>query len=388
MSDDSPSDPTPGPHPTRDALRRYLDEELPPDESTAVGEHLERCETCVEALDELSEPAPLPATNGAPLTYDARWMRRAMRRTLLSLAWRTAVLLVVVAVGANLLGVLVIDPILINRGGRTPAHVTASVDLPVMMRPGAEIREFTSNSGVIRRTTEVEVERAVGAEQVSLGRYETRLGPLDVSMPSGTFITPRMGPRLSEDAVDHSPVTFLPDRFGEGTAVTVELVWYDTIDRGTAARLHEDHDAVALTWVGFALPDQEHEDPWSRLGYGACAVSPERIGTPSMGGFGRGGFRAPPGEPRGPDQALEQLRRATENLAQTGWLEGESMLEEHPLGDVQATATWLRDNDPDVASVVLTGATDDISEIVSASEPDTAYLLDVDFDRGPPEPCG
>jgi hypothetical protein len=387
MSDDSANTPPTDPeHPTREDLRRYLDDDASPAAAARIAKHVENCDVCIEALGELSDPVAIGTTDADPPPYDARRMRRAVRRTLFSIAWRAAALLLVVLFVGQFAGALLIDPLVIGRSDRTTRHVIASLDLPVMLRPGAEIQQFTSNPGVLRRTTEVQVERVVGGTVVELGSYETQLGPFGVRTPGSTVI-PGSGPRLSGDPVDHSPVEFQPERLGDGTAVTVELVWFDGIGRSVAAALPGDHGEVALTWVGFDLFGLPQEDLSNRLGYSTCAQPPDWAVDRSFGGFGGSGFRAVPDESHGPDHALDQLRRATDNLASTGWLDGQTILRGGPLEDVEETADWLRDNDPDVTRAVLTGPTAAITDLVTEHAPDVAFLLEVDFDRGPPYPC-
>lgn len=58
------------------------------------------------------------------------------------------------------------------------------------------------------------------------------------------------------------------------------------------------------------------------------------------------------------------------------------------LTDLPATAAWFADNDPGVTSVVITGPTASVAEVVDATSPTDSMLLEVDFDRGAPEPCG
>jgi hypothetical protein len=387
MSDDAGSTPRfDVEHPTREELLRYLDDDASPAAAARIADHVESCDECTSRLGDLSEPVAVGTTDAEPPSYDAKRMRRAVRRTLFSVAWRAAALLVVVLFVGQFLGALVIDPLVIGRGERTTRHVVASLDLPVMLRPGAEIHQFTSNPGVFRRTTEVQVERVVGGTVVALGSYETQLGPFGVRTPDST-LSPGSGPRLTGDPVDQSPIEFQPGRLGDGTAVTVELVWFDAVDREVAATLPDDHDDVVLTWVGFDVLDLPQEDLSNRLGYSTCAEIPAWVVERSFGGYGGSGFRALPDERHGPDHALEQLRRATDNLAATGWLDDEAILDGGPLEDLQATADWLHDNDPQVARAVVTGPTAAIADIVEAHDPDIAYLLEVDFDRGPPNPC-
>ena len=259
---------------------------------------------------------------------------------------------------------------------------------------------MTSNIGLLRRTTEVRYERVVGAARSDLGSYETRLGPLAMTTGVGSGpITAWRGPRLSEDPVDSSPVPFDPERAGEATAATVELTWFDTIDRGSVAELSSGDDDVMLTWVGFHTGDRPVQERGSVLGYSACSRGADEmlegfaLGSSLFGGgFGTSGsFRVLPPPEDGVAHALEQLRRATDNLARSGWLEDEPLLTDGPvdgpLADIAAVSRWLEDNDPEVATVVLTGPTPALADIVAASAPDTANLLELDLDRGAPEPC-
>lgn len=380
-------DGTDGPgHPDDETLRRELAGRTDRDESARLVAHLDGCARCRDRLDDLGEsPVELPA--GDPVLHDGRHLRRAVRRTLLSVALQTAGLLVLGVILLNLVGQLVIHPLAVDRGDRLDGHVAAAVDLPVLLRPGAEVREYLSNPGIVRRTTEVRLERHVGGTARDLGEYALRLSPFSTNLANlgeSTSLTPGFGPRLSEDPSSLSTPAFEPERFGEGVAATVELAWHDGLTRGQAATLADDDD-VALTWVGFAVADLPAEDPLSRLGYSACARLPDRDLSGRGASFGSSGSRSflPPGD--GVDEAYRQVQRAVDNLASHGpdvtRLGG-------ALADPAATATWLADNEPDVTSVVLTGSVAAIAETIEATGPDTAGLLDADLDRAPPQPCG
>ncbi len=390
-------------HPSTDDLRRELDGRTDAEESARITGHLDACEACGRRLDELADTTPTPAVAADRDTpsFDPRWMRRAVARTMLSVAWRAALLLVVVVVVAQFAATLLVHPLLVERGDRLERHVVASIDLPILLRPGAEARDVGSNVGLLRRTTEVRFERAVGAATSDLGRYETRLGPLAMTTAVGSGpITAWRGPRLSEDPADSSPVPFDPGRAGDATAATIELSWDDAIDREAVAALTDDHDDVALTWVGFRVADGTHAEGRQALGYSACSRGGDEIvevfdlGTTLVGGgFGTSsGFRQLPPPEDGVAHALEQARRATDNLARSGWLEDEPLLdrgrEDGPLADLDAVNQRLAEDDPEVATLVLTGPTPALAAIIADSAPDTANLLELDLDRGAPEPCG
>jgi hypothetical protein len=57
------------------------------------------------------------------------------------------------------------------------------------------------------------------------------------------------------------------------------------------------------------------------------------------------------------------------------------------LADPAGTAEALASSEPGVASVVITGPTQEVAAAVDEYAPDQADLLELDFDRGAPEPC-
>jgi hypothetical protein len=371
-------------HPDGDRLRAYLDETLPADDATLIADHLERCGACVSALDDLEEPVTLLDEPDAEApAWDEGRMRRAVRRTLLRTAVNAIVMVVVAALVLQVVGWFVVDPLLIDRGERVSNSVIASIDLPVITIPGAEIDGVNSNFRLMRRHTEVRAQRTVGSQTVSLGGYTTRLGPLGMSTDNDSFITAE-GPLLRSTTL----TPFEPERHGDGTAVTVELTWLDGLPPAEADSVTDAAEDLALLWVGFRLPDGDPVDPLWRLGYSACGNVSAFIPQQTWGGFGSGGgFRVPSSGSSGSRHALEELRRATANLADIGWLDNEQ-ISVGPLADVAATARWLATNEPDVASIVITGPTSAVAAAVEATAPDEATVLEVDFDRGAPEPCG
>jgi hypothetical protein len=319
--------------------------------------------------------------------WDERRMKRSVRRTLLATAVRAALLLLAGAIVVQLVGFFLVGPLLIDRGDRVPAVVAATFDLPLLTIPGAEVSEFRSEMGALRRTTEVTVERAVGANAVPLGSFATRIGPFGAApvggpvdafgpvldTPSGTFV---------QDAPD-----FDPQRLGEGTAATVELHFGRGVTVADADAITAGATDVELLWVGFRVPSGDPDDRSWRLGYSACGTIPEWVlDQPSMGFAGSsGGFRTWDGD-AGADHALSQVRRAVENLARTGLVSGDGS--EGALADPEATAALLAETEPEVMSVVLTGPTGALADIVETVNPQLADLLEVDFDRGAPQTCG
>jgi len=382
-------------HPTLDRLSAYLDGELRPDEAAQIGAHLDACAMCVAALDDLEEPpTPSGELSIPPPGFDQRAMRRAVRWTLFGVAARAALLLFVGAVALQLVGGLVVHPLLIDRGDRLRTAVAASIDVPVMTIPGAEVHEVLSNTGIRRRHIDVEVERAVGADSVSLGSYRTQLGPVAFREAEGS-ITPS-GPWLRGGGGSRSSVLFQPERLADGVAVTVELQWPTApLDLATADALVANTDEVVLLWVGFHVPvgqtaelEGGAEALDARLGYSACAGIPDHLRDLTGGGFGTsGGFRSFDPGAGSTQHALDELRRATANLANTGLLD-DGAFRLGPLGDIDVAADWLQQHDPQVTTIVVTGSVAAVTEVAEAADPDNSQLLEIDLDRARPLPCG
>jgi hypothetical protein len=392
-----------GEHLTPDALRAFLADAMAPAQAEAAAEHLEHCAACMRGLDDfastsaetghdhegataMSAPTLIREPEANEPVWDERRMKRSVRRTLLGTAVRAALLLLAGAIVVQLVGGLLVGPLLVDRGDRVPAVVAATLDLPVLTIPGAGVREVNSQMGAVRRTTEVSVERAVGATAVPLGSFSTRIGPFGASpvgppvhaygpvldTPSGTFVQ------------DVPP--FEPGRLGEGTAATVELHFGSGVTVADADAITEEATDVELLWVGFRVPGGDPDDRSWRLGYSACGTIPQWMLDTRSAGFGSsGGFRVLEGD-AGADHALSQVRRAVENLAGTGLVSGGGP--EGALADPGATAALLAETEPEVMSVVLTGPTDALADVVEAASPQSVDLLEVDFDRGAPQTCG
>jgi hypothetical protein len=373
----------PDQHPPAAQLRAYLDERLGDADAQAVEDHLEVCDHCVAALDDLgSAPVRLPAaaTADAP-AWDERRMRRSVRRTVLLTAVNTVLLLVLTAIVLQLLGWFLVHPLLVDRGDRLADHVTATIDLPVMTIPGAQLHHVSSDPGILGRTTQVELQRAVGSQSTPLGTFTTRVGPRRMMVPSGTDIGAR-GPWLEPSAVDDGPWPFEPERLGEGTAVTVELSWYDEpLDLTEADAVADGSDRLTLSWVGFRIPGGDHpQDPAWRLGYSTSGVIPAFVQETRWGAFGGGGDFRTWDVDSGAQHALDELRRATANLAAIGWPDRRAA-PYGALADLTGTAEHLASDQPAVVSVVITGPTQTVAAAVAEHTPDEANLLEIDFDR-------
>lgn len=354
-------------HPTDDALRRALG---PDDVDLEVRHHLEACEVCLERAETLAPPVTVPVNETATTDDDPRWLRRSVRRTLLAVAGRAAMLLVVGWIVVSFLSTLVWFPFVVERGDRVEAAVTATHDLGLMTIPGAEVDSMSSQQELVRRGTEVELHRRVGAGSQRLGEIATEVGALGFTR---SFDRPR--PDVSSVATEIGAGTDTSEtlmRLGDGTAVTVLVQSPSSIEPDDITAVVGDE--VALLWVGFTRHDA------LPLGYSACARLPE---VPESQGWGTSGaFRVPPGE-GGIGHAEAQFRRAyTQQRSGLG------------LPDVALEAPGLEaavasDEPLPIGGFVVTGATTAVADALDQLPAEVGVmLLDVGFDIGPPEPCG
>ena len=198
-----------------------------------------------------------------------------------------------------------------------------------------------SSPGILGRTTEVEFQRAVGRQRVPLGTFTTRLGPRGLSVPGGADLGPR-GPGLEAGVVDLGPEPFEPDRLAEGTVATVQMIWHDDVLDLAADAVTDAHERLTLLWMGFRIPGGEHPmDPSWELGYSASGQIPTFVQEQRRGRFGGGGdFRSWDADTWGAQHALDELRRATANLAAIGWPD-QRTAPHGALTDLTATARQL-----------------------------------------------
>ncbi len=159
----------------QDLLEAYVDETLDRKTRADVDSHLVGCDECTAILDGV--PA-VDLGRVEPSVFDERAMRRAVRTTLFRLAVNVVVIVLVGWLVLSLLGFLVLQPFILNRGGRAEAATQVTQDLAVMYNPGAALSWTQHDSGILSRTSEARVVLPVGTEMVDLGALRTRIGLL------------------------------------------------------------------------------------------------------------------------------------------------------------------------------------------------------------------
>lgn len=371
-------------HLARDLLEGYVDNSLEVETRSQLESHLETCTECRAILEATETPIELSPVAGPRDEWDEKRMRKTVRRTLFRLVFDALSLWIIGAIILTLVSALAIQPVLINRGDRSRAAALATWDLAIMTTPGASIDSWQNDASLFGREISVDVGMYTGREYRPLGSYQTELGIWRFRNATGGGIGPFLGTESQ---------TFQPDRLPEDTVATIALSWWDNpITMEQAAAIQPDFEDAWLLWVGFSVAPafppgtaQFPADPDYVLGFNPCGepvFTDYEPGYFSSGSSGGGGnfsscFFL---DQATVEQSVTSLRRATANLAGHRFLV--DALEDsssQALRNIETVSAWLAANEPQVVTMVITGPSHSISDIVATSGAEGASLLDVDF---------
>jgi hypothetical protein len=358
----------------QDLLEGYVDETLDRATRREVDAHLATCDECRAVLEGVA-PVDLGEVSG---TWDARGMRRAVRRSMLRVAGDALLILFAAWLGAWLLSLLVLQPLVLNRGGRAVAATVATVDLAIMSHPGVVLTEYSYRSQWISRTTEVRLSLPVGSGLNDVGTVESRIGPVGFGSPEGGRLSPSLLDEYTSDGQDDEMLRVVD----EGTVATVRVRFDDTVDVETAQGMVDTDADVSVIWSGFDVAGVEGSDlaPTGVLGYVTCG-SPSLMVSDAAGssGGGSGSFHGAPASVTG---ALEETRRAVGNL-----VDHPELLDGIGAGIDDATSAIERLESPQVREMVVTGPTPEILEFVDQVEPGGVSVIEIDFTNWSEPPC-
>jgi hypothetical protein len=352
-------------------MAAYIDGTLPAGDVARLEPHIAECTACTALLDDrqgldLAE-ATLPR-------FDERALRNSVRRTLLRTAGYSTVLVVLLAlvlfIGSN----LVIQPLLMNAGGRAEAIARATFDLAPMVNEGTVIEEFSIDSGFARRTFTVELGLPLGSAIVDAGTVTNRLtlGGID----PGSIWPFAEGPEPIP-----VPAALLMTRLGTSSVATVAARLPQPLDLAAAQRIAEDPGAdVEVVWAGFlisrATPGEAATDPLRTLGYSTCSDTrlPDSIFEASSAHAGGSfGVQAP-----SVADAFEHVRTTVERLAGD-----DRVLNALPLGwqdSILAAADHLSGaGTAPVETLVVTGPAEEVLRFLDTAGILDATVLAVDF---------
>ena len=354
----------------QDLLEGYVDETLDRPTRKEVDAHLVSCDDCRAVLEGVA-PVDLGAVE--PSAWTQRDMRRAVRRSMFRVAVDVVLLFIAVTLVGWLVSLTLIQPLIINRGGRADAATIATVDLAVMVNPGATVTEYLYQSHLLSRTSEVTVSMPVGALPRELGSIESKIGPIAFGDASGGRLFPLL--LGLEEAIGGQDQLEAVD---DGTVATVLLGYEAPLEMGAAGDLVESDADVSIVWAGFSVGEASDLAPSGVLGYGTC-------GSPSIevSGSSGGGNGSWIGETASIDRALGETQRAVDNLIDhPDLLEGIAATPE----DAEKARTEL--GSPRVASLVVTGPTPEIIDFIEEAAPDVMHVLAIDFTNWFQPVCG
>jgi hypothetical protein len=354
----------------QDLLEAYVDETLDRSSRAAVERHLAECEECRAILD------GVPAVELGRIElpgFDDKAMRRAVRTTLLRLAFNVVGVFVVGWLTLTLLGYLVFQPFIVDRGGRAAAATQATQDLAVMLNPGASLEDAMHNSGIIRRTSEATVVIPVGSRRVELGTIETVIGPLSFRSNHGGNVFPFLNNDNLGEASEVLPAV------GAGTVALVEVHFDSPISAERAQQLADSSSDVRVVWAGFALgdgvPTGAGIEPGGTVGYGTCdpRESDSDVIRAASGGYGTTSFSLEPSISR----ALDATRAALDNLAgHDDLIDGLGSFATRD--SVAAARDYLADHS-DVRTLVVTGPTPELLRFLDEAPGSVALVREIDF---------
>jgi hypothetical protein len=358
----------------QELLEGYVDETLNRESRRQVEAHLADCEECRAILGGI----PPVELGDVAAMWDERAMRRAIRRSMLRVAADVLLLLFVAWVAAWMLSLLIVQPFILNRGDRAVAATIATVDVAIMLNPGATFEEYSYRSGMAARFTEIDLALPVGSAMKSLGTIDSRIGLFGFGDLEGGRLFP-----ILDDAPDRGGGEERLGAVGAGTVATVDLWFEPTLDPAAAQAIVDSEADVSVVWAGFEVAGEEGSDlaPGGILGYGTCGSFPMTV-SDAAGSSGGGSGTALGGSASVTD-ALDETRRAIGSLS------------EHPdllagLGASvdDASGALARLEQPEVAQLVVTGPTPELIRFIDEAEPEAVSIIEIEFINWSQPPCG
>lgn len=362
----------------QDRLEDYVDDRLARDERRVMDAHLRGCEECRAILDGV---APVDVSVLGPSRFDEAAMRRTVRRSMFRTAWNTALILFAGWILIWFVSVLVLQPTVVNRGGRAADAARMSIDLTQMLNPGLTVTEGRISSGFLSREVETQYAMPVGAGLRPVTVTTMTIGALGIDTADAPDLRFPLPPELGieGDGLDRL------QNLGDGTVATVAVRYGTSLTVDAAQEIADDPASdVRVVWAGFDVSlGQEFGPTWTNggtLGYGTCSAL-EPLDDDLLGATSAG-FTGTSFATSSIDRALQSVIAALENI------EDRPELAEYVVGppfdedpdDLAEILTDLR-RAPAVSSLVLTGPTPAVSEFVSDTRDSgaTANVLAVDF---------
>ncbi|MEX2279893.1 MAG: hypothetical protein WEA76_07365 [Acidimicrobiia bacterium] len=286
-----------------------------------------------------------------------RSVRRAIGRTAVDAAALTVIILVV----GLLLSLLVIQPLVLNRGDRAGIAARAAYELPMIFEPGVEVSRFRIDSGLLGRTTTAEVGIPLGTSTESLGDVVSEIDLFSLDLP-----------RLVWGPSALIPVSDVLPGLDPGTVSTVSFGMPSPLSIEAAQALADDPGSdVRLTWAGFDVLSSDLGQP----GYPLCRT----METPDSDLFAATSASAGGTLMSGPpsvERALASVRDALGTIATH-----DEVATELAGGSSGAVASLVDalEGDVSVSSFVVTGPTLEVIDFLDDLGVTDGWVLRVGF---------
>lgn len=370
----------------QELLEAYVDDRLDRPTRKIVTDHLKDCAECRAILDKVA-PVDIAAIGAG--RFDERVMRRTVRRSLFRTAANVALFLLAGAIVVLFLSALVIQPFVINRGGRAEDTARAAIDLTSMANPGAVLVHGEIQSGILSRDLDLDFAIPVGGAWHDLGTKSYRIGMLDIRDSNGG----PLWPYFESDQMLGDPVETLA-RLGEGTVATVAIQYGDPLTLEAAQSVADDttHD-IRVVWAGFDVTGGRNEFlPWSAagaLGYGTCQIQ-DRFYLDALGGTSASFSQGIGAGNASISSALESVVDGLANIADQPGIVSDLYRGAGPdTPGLQTILTSLR-TEPSVRTLVVTGPSSEISSFLDDNEGSglNVQILAIDFYNWTSGICG
>ncbi len=369
----------------QDLLEAYVDDALDRPTRKLVETHLEDCAECRAILDGVAEVDLSGLTGGA---VDERMLKRSVRK-----AMRRTVIDAVLAIGTAwlviwMIGALLLQPLVVNRGGRAAQAARATVDTALMFNPGVTVTDIQIDSGWLSRTVTVELATQVGSGTDPKGNLSSRIGLVGFGDESGGDLFPF----INEDASGTIDAAGLR-RLGESTVATVHIQFLETMPMAEAQQLADSPtNDIRVTWAGFATSSLSlNEISGDSLGYGTigyptCGVElpdADFFGASSASSSGTGFY-----SPASIEVARQGVVAALDNLSVSAVVGNMGSRSAGDDEQIRQAIAFLTQGDPGVRSLVVTGPSVELAAFLDLIDQESAGLLAVDFYNWSSPICG
>lgn len=368
----------------QDRLEAYVDDRLTRDERRKVDAHLKGCDECRAILDEV---APVDMSSLSPLAFDEAAMKRTVRRSMFRTAFNTALLLLAGWIVIWFLAALVLQPLVINRGGRAADAVRMNIDLATMVNPGAVRIDGRIESGMLNRVVELDFAIPVGAGFEPGPSTSTSIGML------GLRSLPVEEPRFAELGDFQGQALDQLASLGAGTVATIAIHYDRPISTEQAQQIADDPGAdIRVVWAGFDASLGRDEGPtWTHgrgtLGYGTCQaeeiLDDDLLGATSASFHGGSVFW-----PSSVERARQSVIAALENIERRAELVDYvvSQFDDNP-DDLSAILADLRAS-PEVTTLAVTGPSPEVAAFLATEQGVSTDMIAVDFYNWTSGICG